>query len=108
MKNLVRLGDKSKPDVIIYLLDSTRENTSKQARVPTKKNTADNSSKEGAYVPNWIWEWEQNNDLVGKVALRRLCDALNRNASRSGETSNLVTLVPPTWIESSSAKEKKV
>ncbi len=106
VKKLYDWVDKSKPDVILYLLDSTREILSNKPRFDKKRIPLIQLERRG-YVPEWMG-MEQNNDLVGKVALRRLCDALNRNASRSGETSNLVTLVPPTWIESSSAKEKKV
>jgi len=51
---------------------------------------------------------EQNNDLVGRVALRRLCDMLNRNPARGGESVSLLTLVPPTWIGVSSDLEKKM
>ena len=47
---------------------------------------------------------EQNNDLVGKVAVRRLADMLNRNSAVVGENSNMITLVKPTWVDETKKK----
>ncbi|MDY5582920.1 MAG: LacI family DNA-binding transcriptional regulator [Candidatus Merdousia sp.] len=97
--------DKRKPDVVLYLLDSTREIIADKPRnggcIPLIQ------LERRGYVPEWTG-MEQNNDLVGRVALRRLCDMLNRNPARGGEASNLLTLVPPTWIGSSSDLEQKM
>lgn len=41
---------------------------------------------------------EQNNDVVGKVAVRRLADMLNRDSAVAGENSGIITLVRPTWV----------
>jgi len=103
-KRLFDWIDKAKPDAILYLLDSTRELL---AKIPADKRPQLIQLERRGYVPNWMG-MEQNNDLVGMVALRRLADMLNRRSSRVGENSNIFTLVPPTWVESSSAKEKKV
>ncbi len=97
--------EKSKPDVILYLLNSTREIIS--GLPSTGSRTPLIQLEQRGYVPDWMGV-EQNNDLVGRVAMRRLADMLNRNSSRIGENANIVTLVPPTWLENSSLSEKKL
>jgi hypothetical protein len=49
-------------------------------------------------IPNWTG-MEQNNDIVGKVAMRRLADMLSRTSSVVGENANILTLIPPRWVE---------
>lgn len=46
---------------------------------------------------------EQNNDVVGKVAVRRLADMLNRDSAVAGENSGIITLVRPTWVDGGEA-----
>ncbi len=103
-KKLYGWVDKAKPDVILYLLDSVREAISAKPRNGARRIPLIQLERRG-YVSDWMG-MEQNNDLVGKVAMRRLCDMLNRNSARAGETSNLVTLVPPTWLGPSPSKRK--
>lgn len=97
--------DAHKPDVVLYLLDSTREIIADKPRNGGRLPLIQLERR--GYVPEWTG-MEQNNDLVGRVALRRLCDMLNRNPARGGESVSLLTLVPPTWIGVSSDLEKKM
>lgn len=87
----------SKPDVILYLLDSERL-TIEGFGDPNLCAIPLVQLERRGYVADWCG-MEQNNDTVGRVAIRRLCDVLNRNCTRSGEERNLVTLVPPTWVD---------
>ena len=93
-KRLCAWLDKYSPDVVFYLLDSTRELLNSRPKKRHKISLIQ-LEKRGD-VPNWQG-MEQNNDIVGKIALRRLADMLNRTSSVVGENANLVTLVPPTW-----------
>ncbi len=93
--------EQHKPDVILYLMNYTREALEKSkwnGKVPLIQ--LEQRTKEG----EWIGRMEQNNDIVGVIAMRRLADILSRNSSRFLENSNIVTLVPPTWISSTKRK----
>ena len=87
----------AKPDAVLHLMDSVR--TELQA-APQKvsKGVKLIQLERRKKVADWVG-MEQNNDIVGRVAIRRLADMLNRDAPRRNEISNLVSLVPPTWID---------
>jgi len=106
VKKLYAWIDANKPDAILYLLDSTREILADKPSTGRKRIQLIQLERRG-YVPGWMG-MEQNNDVVGAVAMRRLADMLTRTSARIGENSNIFTLVPPTWVGKSSAKEKKV
>ena len=91
----------SKPDAVLHLMDSVR--TALQA-APQKvsKGVKLIQLERRKKVADWVG-MEQNNDIVGRVAIRRLADMLNRDAPRRSEITNLVSLVPPTWIDPRSA-----
>ena len=85
-----------KPDAILFLLNTTREilkNISFIKKNKIKLIQLERRSK----IKDWIGI-EQNNDVVGRVAVRRLADMLNRNSTIIGENSNMITLIKPTWI----------
>ncbi len=87
---------KYKPDVVFCLLNTTRETLlSKIQKQETQIKLIQLERR--SILPNWTG-MEQNNDTVGRIAMRRLADMLSRTSSIVGENSNLVTLVPPTWI----------
>jgi LacI family transcriptional regulator len=84
------------PDVLLYLLNTTRETL--LAKIQKQKKPIKLIQLERrSILQNWIG-MEQNNDTVGRIAMRRLADMLSRTSAVVGENSNLVTLVPPTWI----------
>ena len=93
-KDLEKWLESNKPDAILYLLDSTREILSKIKKVGNARLF---QLEKRGYVKNWVG-MEQNNDLVGRVAVRRLADMLNRVSAIAGENSNMITLVRPTWV----------
>ncbi len=91
------------PDVILYLMNYTRQSLEKSkwnGKVPLIQLEQRTNTGE------WIGRMEQNNDIVGVIAMRRLADILSRNSSRFLENSNIVTLVPPTWI--ATRKKRKI
>jgi len=49
---------------------------------------------------------EQHNDLVGKAALKKLVDLLNRPYGDSA-TNATATVVTPQWVEAYTMKTKK-
>jgi len=104
-KKLSAWLDSNRPDVVLYLLDSTREIISALPRRGRKIPLIQLERR--GFVHDWTG-MEQNNDTVGKVAVRRLADMLSRTSARVGENADMVILVPPTWLESQSADEKKV
>ena len=93
---------KNNPDAILYLLNTTRELLKTIPLIKKKKIKLVQLERRGK-VENWMGI-EQNNDLVGKVAVRRLADMLSRNSAIVGENSNMITLVKPTWIDESNKK----
>lgn len=106
VKRLYEWFDKNRPDAVLYLLDSTREILLRKKSFDASKTKLIQLERRG-YVPEWVGI-EQNNDLVGRVAMRRLRDALNRNERPGKDTYNMTTLVPPTWVEASLEKEGKI
>ena len=88
--------DEYSPDAVLYLLNSTREILQSRPAKSGRKCRLVQLEKRG-FLKNWSG-MEQNNDIVGRIALRRLADMLNRTSSVVGENANLVTLVPPTWL----------
>ncbi len=96
VQELYKWIDENNPDVIFYLLNSTREII--LAKPKKRKSSIKLIQLERRSIqPNWTG-MEQNNDTVGRIAMRRLADMLNRTSAVIGENANLVTLVPPTWI----------
>lgn len=92
--------EKNKPDVILYLLDATRkvlQNSTvfNREKLPLIQLERRNTNID---IPNWTG-MEQNNNIVGKVAMRRLADMLNRTSTVVGENANILTLIPPSWVE---------
>ncbi len=92
------------PDAILYLLNTTRDFLKTNPLIKKKKIKLVQLERRGNFE-NWMGV-EQNNDLVGKVAVRRLADMLNRNSVRVGENSNMITLVKPTWVDETKGKKK--
>ena len=90
------------PDAILYLLNTTREILKTIPLIKKKKIKLVQLERRGK-LENWMGI-EQNNDLVGKVAVRRLADMLNRNSAVVGENSNMITLVKPTWVDETKKK----
>ena len=85
-----------KPDVLLYLLNTTRETLLSKIQKQNKPIKLIQLERRSV-LQNWTG-MEQNNDTVGRIAMRRLADMLSRTSSVVGENANLVTLVPPTWI----------
>ncbi len=85
------------PDAILYLLNTTREILKNIPTLKKKKIKLVQLERRGI-LKDWFG-MEQNNDIVGRVAVRRLADMLNRNSAIVGENSNMITLVQPTWID---------
>ncbi len=96
--------EKYKPDVILYLMNYTRKVLEKSKwynRIPLIQ------LEQRTDISKCVGRMEQNNDEVGVIAMRRLADILCRNSSRYLENSNIVTLVPPTWINNVKKLKKK-
>ena len=94
----------NKPDVILYLMNHTREALKKSrwyGRIPLIQ--LEQRTDKGV----WVGRMEQNNDIVGQMAMRRLADMLSRSTSKVLENANMVTLVPPTWISSPTKRRLK-
>ncbi len=100
--NLESWISQNNPDAILYLLNTTREILKTIPLIKKKKIKLVQLERRGK-LENWMGI-EQNNDLVGKVAVRRLADMLNRNSAIVGENSNMITLVKPTWIDETKKK----
>lgn len=99
-KNLDAYLQKYNPDAILYLLDRTRKSLENSAVFKHKKIAMIQLERRNTNIdiPNWIG-MEQNNDIVGKVAMRRLADMLSRTSAVVGENANVLTLIPPSWVE---------
>ncbi len=96
-KALDKWIEKHKPDVILYLMNYTREVFEKSkwyGCIPLIQ------LEQRTNLGEWVGRMEQNNDIVGQMAMRRLADMLSRSSSKVLENANMVTLVPPTWIKS--------
>ncbi len=96
-KALDKWIEKHKPDVILYLMNYTREVFEKSkwyGHIPLIQ------LEQRTNLGEWVGRMEQNNDIVGQMAMRRLADMLSRSSSKVLENANMVTLVPPTWIKS--------
>lgn len=104
LKNLRAWIDANKPDAILYLTDFVREKILKMYKKGSLKATLVQLERR-QNISNWIG-MEQNNETVGKVAMRRLADMLSRDSARIGENAKMVTSVPPTWMEFGFAKRK--
>lgn len=88
--------DKYKPDAILYLRNAARKYLEKISEIKDGKIVLFQLERRGD-SQHWTG-MEQNNDIVGRVAVRRLADMLSRNSTVAGENSSMLTLVPPTWI----------
>lgn len=86
----------NRPDVVFYLLNTTGQTLLSKIQ-KQKKQIKLIQLERRSFLSNWTG-MEQNNDTVGRIAMRRLADMLSRTSSIVGENANLVTLVPPTWI----------
>ena len=86
--------EKHRPDVVFYLLSVAREALMSSPRVHSGK-VALIQLEHRRYVRGWRGV-EQNNDVVGRIAMRRLADMLSRSSSVVGENANITTLISPT------------
>ena len=100
LKNLDDYLKKYNPDAILFLLDATRKVLQKSTVFKRRKIAMIQLERRNTNIdiPNWTG-MEQNNDIVGKVAMRRLADMLSRTSSVVGENANILTLIPPRWVE---------
>lgn len=85
-----------KPDALLYLRNSLRE-IFLDLPAKTKRNIRLVQLERRSDATDWIG-MEQNNDAVGRVAMRRLADMLNKEPGHIGENADLVTLVSPKWF----------
>ena len=96
-KNLAKWIRKNSPDAILYLFNFTRGILEEIPEVGRRNVKLFQLERREPPPPDWTG-MEQNNDVVGKVAVRRLADMLNRNSAVAGENSGIITLVRPTWV----------
>lgn len=95
----IRIADwakRHKPDVIIHLTDSAGK---------AMRKVFDKINYKVSYIQlerrSYRADWtgvEQNNDVVGRVAVHRLVDTLRKNTTHMETYEDMVTLIPPTWI----------
>lgn len=95
--NLAKWIRKNSPDAILYLFNFTRGILEEIPEVGRKNIRLFQLERREPPPPDWTG-MEQNNDVVGKVAVRRLADMLNRDSAVAGENSGIITLVRPTWV----------
>ena len=100
--NLAKWIRKNSPDAILYLFNFTRGILEKIPEVGRKNIRLFQLERREPPPPGWTG-MEQNNDVVGKVAVRRLADMLNRDSAVAGENSGIITLVRPTWVDGGEA-----
>ena len=100
LRDLDAYLENQKPDVILYLLDATRKVLQKSEVFNRNKPELIQLERRNTNIdiPNWTG-MEQNNNIVGKVAMRRLADMLSRTSTIVGENANILTLIPPSWVE---------
>ncbi len=96
-KNLAKWIRKNSPDAILYLFNFTRGILEEIPEVGRRNVRLFQLERREPPPPDWTG-MEQNNDVVGKVAVRRLADMLNRDSAVAGENSGIITLVRPTWV----------
>lgn len=95
--NLAKWIRENGPDAILYLFNFTRGILRRIPEVGRKNIRLFQLERREPPPPGWTG-MEQNNDIVGRVAVRRLADMLSRGSAVAGENSNIITLVRPTWI----------
>ncbi len=94
--------NKNKPDAIIHLTDSSGI-AMRAVLEKIKYELKFIQLERRSFRKKWTGV-EQNNDIVGRVAVHRLADALRMKVPNIETYADMTTLIPPTWIDNSSDK----
>ncbi len=97
--------NKNKPDAIIHLTDSSGK-VMRAVLDKIKYKVKFIQLERRSIKKNWTGV-EQNNDLVGRIAIHRLADALRMKIPNIGTYDDTTTFIPPTWVDDSSDKKSK-
>ncbi len=96
-KRIINWTKQYNPDVIIHLTDSAGKAIRKAIENINYNVSFIQLERRRSYDENWSGV-EQNNDVVGRVAIHRLADTLRKNTINVETYENMVTLIPPTWF----------
>ena len=105
-ENLVKFLKRERPDVLMYMLAQTGYFLDKNVRMADGRKypivQLERRNDVGIKRKNWSG-MEQNNDIVGKFAVKRLAALLNMTSKHIHSPQ---TLIAPDWIESAFLRKR--